>query len=83
MYVYLKSAYKKYTHTLQRPKKRMKMTSQMYQSTIKSRHVQSQVIFLLVVTMVRNVSTAILFSFLNAEHLINFLAIQSDIDTQK
>ena len=80
MYVYIKLAYKKNTHTFQRLKKQVKMTSQMYQSTNKTRYLQPQDSILLIVTTKRNVSIAVLFSFFNVEQLINSLAIQFDVD---
>ena len=83
MYVYIKLAYKKHTHTFKRLKKQMKMTSQTYQSSNKELYLQSQQRILLVVTTKRNASIAIHFSCLNAEQLINPLAIQFDIDLKK
>ena len=83
MYLYIKLAYKKHTHTFKRLKKQMKMISQMYQSTNKELYLQSQERILLVVTTKRNKSIIIHFSFLNAEQLINSLAIQFDIDLEK
>ena len=83
MYGYIKLTYKKYMNTFQRLKKQMKMTSQMYQSTNKARYLQLQESFLLVVTMKRNVSIVILFSFLNSELLINSLVIQFDVGMHK
>ena len=70
-------------HIFQRLKKQMKLTSQMYQSTNKARYLQSQESILLVVTTKRNVSIAILFSFLNVGQLVNSLAIQFDVEMQK
>ena len=70
-------------HIFQRLKNQMKLTSQMYQSTNKARYLQSQESILLVVTTKRNVSIAILFSFLNVGQLVNSLAIQFDVEMQK
>ena len=61
----------------------MKMTNQMYQSTNKALYLQSQESILLVVTTKRKVSITIHYSFLNAEQLINSLAIQFDVYTAK
>ena len=79
MYVYIKLAYNKHTHTFQQLKKQVKMTNQMYQSTNKALYLQSQESILLVVTTKRKVSITIHYSFLSAELLINSLAIQFDI----
>ena len=80
MYDYITLTYIKHKHAFQRLKKKIKMTNQMYQLTSKAKEKWS---IFLVVTKKRSVSIAIIFPFLDAEQLINSLAIQFDVDMQK